>query len=243
MSRIGELFVEPPDAVRHWPGAPHQKFPWTALFAGVDKVLRWSEPFFPETLRRRAIGKAAAFVEERLNGEDGLGAIFPAMTYSALMFDALGYHRQDRRMVQVLKAIDKLLVVRDDEAYCQPCVSPVWDTGACLPRPDGSWRGNHGAACSRRACLARTSASHRCRGRLGRAKTPCPAGRLAVPICQRLLSRCRRYRCRGDGDGPRGGEWGGVQGRGRSRARMDRRPAKRRWRLGRLRCPTTTGSI
>ena len=31
-------------------------------------------------------------------------------------------------MVQVLNAIDKLLVVHDDEAYCQPCVSPVWDT-------------------------------------------------------------------------------------------------------------------
>ena len=26
------------------------------------------------------------------------------------------------------RSIDKLLVVRDDEAYCQPCVSPVWDT-------------------------------------------------------------------------------------------------------------------
>ncbi|MGH6852780.1 MAG: squalene--hopene cyclase, partial [Methylocella sp.] len=129
---IGELFVEPPDEVRHWPGAPHQKFPWTALFGGVDKVLRWSEPYFPKTLRRRAIGKAAAFVEERLNGEDGLGAIFPAMTYSAMMFDALGYQRQDPKMVQVLNAIDKLLAVREDEAYCQPCVSPVWDTGlAC----------------------------------------------------------------------------------------------------------------
>ncbi len=35
-------------------------------------------------------------------------------------------------MVQVLNAIDKLLVVDDEEAYCQPCVSPVWDTGlAC----------------------------------------------------------------------------------------------------------------
>ncbi|MGI8570782.1 MAG: squalene--hopene cyclase [Methylocella sp.] len=129
---IGELFVEPPDEVRHWPGGPHQKFPWTALFAGVDKVLRWSEPYFPKTLRRRAIGKAVAFVEERLNGEDGLGAIFPAMAYSALMFDALGYPRQDPSMVQVLNAIDKLLVVREDEAYCQPCVSPVWDTAlAC----------------------------------------------------------------------------------------------------------------
>src|SRR6202045_313542 len=129
---IDELFVEPPDAVRHWPRGPHRKFPWTALFAGVDKVLRWSEPYFPETSRRRAIGNAVAFVEERLNGEDGLGAIFPAMAYSALMFDALGYPRQNPRMVQVLNAIDKLLVVREDEAYCQPCVSPVWDTGlAC----------------------------------------------------------------------------------------------------------------
>jgi squalene-hopene/tetraprenyl-beta-curcumene cyclase len=129
---IDELFVEPPEEVRHWPGAPHQKFPWTALFAGVDKVLRWAEPYFPKTLRRRAIGEAVAFVEERLNGEDGLGAIFPAMTNSAMMFDVLGYQRQDPKMVQVLNAIDKLLVVHEEEAYCQPCVSPVWDTGlAC----------------------------------------------------------------------------------------------------------------
>ncbi|MGH6849749.1 MAG: terpene cyclase/mutase family protein, partial [Methylocella sp.] len=129
---IDELFIEPPDKVRRWPAAPHQKFPWTALFAGVDKVLRWSEPYFPKTLRRRAIGKAVAFVEERLNGENGLGAIFPAMANSAMMFDALGYQRQDPKMVQVLNAIDKLLAVHDGEAYCQPCVSPVWDTGlAC----------------------------------------------------------------------------------------------------------------
>jgi squalene-hopene/tetraprenyl-beta-curcumene cyclase len=80
-------------------------------------------------LRKRAIDRAVAFVEERLNGEDGLGAIYPAMAYSAIMFDTLGYGRQDPRMVQVMKAIDRLLVIREDEAYCQPCVSPVWDTG------------------------------------------------------------------------------------------------------------------
>jgi squalene-hopene/tetraprenyl-beta-curcumene cyclase len=28
--------------------------------------------------------------------------------------------------------VEKLLIIRDDEAYCQPCVSPVWDTAlAC----------------------------------------------------------------------------------------------------------------
>jgi squalene-hopene/tetraprenyl-beta-curcumene cyclase len=125
---IGELFVIPPDRVRHWPGGPLQKFPWTALFDALDTVLRLAEPYFPKSLRKRAIDKAVAFVEERLNGEEGLGAIFPAMAYSAMMFDTLGYHRHDPKMVQVLNAIDKLLVVHEDEAYCQPCVSPVWDT-------------------------------------------------------------------------------------------------------------------
>jgi squalene-hopene/tetraprenyl-beta-curcumene cyclase len=129
---IGELFTEPPEKVRKWPGAPHQKFPWTALFGGLDRILRWAEPHIPHGLRKRAIDNAVAFVEERLNGEDGLGAIFPAMTYSAMMFDALGCSRDDPRLIQILRAIDRLLVVRDSEAYCQPCFSPVWDTGlAC----------------------------------------------------------------------------------------------------------------
>ena len=125
---IDELFVEPPDRVRRWPGSPQEKFPWTTLFGALDKVLRGAEPYFPKSLRKWAIDKAVAFIEERLNGEDGLGAIFPAMTYSAMMFQTLGYDRQDPRMVQVMNAIDKLLVIREDEAYCQPCLSPVWDT-------------------------------------------------------------------------------------------------------------------
>ncbi len=25
-------------------------------------------------------------------------------------------------------SVEKLLVIKDEEAYCQPCVSPVWDT-------------------------------------------------------------------------------------------------------------------
>ncbi len=129
---IGELFTDPPESIHHWPGSPQQKFPWTALFTGLDRVLRLLEPTFSKALRKRAIAKAAEFVEQRLNGEDGLGAIYPAMAYTALMFDALGYGRQDPRMVQTLNAIDRLLVLHEDEAYCQPCVSPVWDTAlAC----------------------------------------------------------------------------------------------------------------
>jgi squalene-hopene/tetraprenyl-beta-curcumene cyclase len=50
-------------------------------------------PLFPRRLRERAIAKAVAFVTERLNGDNGLGAIFPAMANAVMMFDTLGYAR------------------------------------------------------------------------------------------------------------------------------------------------------
>jgi squalene-hopene/tetraprenyl-beta-curcumene cyclase len=129
---IDELFVTPPELVRHWPGSPHQNPFWTRLFGAIDWILRRTEPYFPEGLRRSAIEKAVKFVTLRLNGGDGLGAIYPAMAYSAMMFSALDVPNSDPRVRQILAAIDKLLVVKDDEAYCQPCVSPVWDTAlAC----------------------------------------------------------------------------------------------------------------
>jgi squalene-hopene/tetraprenyl-beta-curcumene cyclase len=126
--RIDELFVTPPESVRHWPKAAHQTWPWAQLFGGIDRVLRTVEPYFPKPTRARAIDKAVAFVTERLNGEDGLGAIFPAMVNAVLMFDALGFPK-DAEEVRIARAsIDKLLVIKEDEAYCQPCLSPVWDT-------------------------------------------------------------------------------------------------------------------
>ena len=126
--RIDELFVTPPEQVRVWPRGPHQKWPWAQLFGGIDRMLRIVEPFFPAATRERALNKAVQFVRERLNGEDGLGAIFPAMANAVLMFDALGYppDHPDRHTARA--SLDKLLVIGEDEAYCQPCLSPVWDT-------------------------------------------------------------------------------------------------------------------
>lgn len=125
---IDELFIEPPAGLKLAPKAPHQKWSWFVFFRVVDNVLRAAEPYFPARSRKRAIDKAVAFVTERLNGEDGLGAIFPAMANSVMMFDVLGYPK-DHPDVKIARAsIDKLLVIKPDEAYCQPCVSPVWDT-------------------------------------------------------------------------------------------------------------------
>src|SRR5262247_4024276 len=126
--RIDELFVTPPEQVRVWPKGPHQKWPWVQVFDGIDRALRVIEPFFPKATRKRAICKAVQFVTERLNGEDGLGAIFPAMANSVLMFDALGYPPEHPQRAIARKSVEKLLAVHEHEAYCQPCVSPIWDT-------------------------------------------------------------------------------------------------------------------
>ncbi|RIK96890.1 MAG: squalene--hopene cyclase [Proteobacteria bacterium] len=125
---IDELFLEPPMSIGMAPKAPHQSFAWFLLFRGIDAVLRVAEPLFPKKLRQRAIDAALAFIEERLNGEDGIGAIFPPMVNVVMMYDALGYPEDYPPRATTRRGIDKLLVVHDEEAYCQPCVSPVWDT-------------------------------------------------------------------------------------------------------------------
>jgi squalene-hopene/tetraprenyl-beta-curcumene cyclase len=125
---ITELFTEAPDALGLAPKAPHQKWSWFLLFRTIDVVLRAVEPLFPAASRKRAIDAAVAFVTERLNGEDGLGAIFPAMANAVMMFDVLGYPQDHPDVKAARNSIDKLLVIKPDEAYCQPCVSPVWDT-------------------------------------------------------------------------------------------------------------------
>jgi squalene-hopene/tetraprenyl-beta-curcumene cyclase len=130
--RIDELFLEPPQTIGPAPKAPQQKAPWFWLFGAIDSLLHAFEPFFPKRSRRRAIERAEAWVGERLNGEDGLGAIFPAMANSLMMFDALGYPKHHPQRAIARASIEKLLVMHEDEGYCQPCVSPIWDTGlAC----------------------------------------------------------------------------------------------------------------
>jgi squalene-hopene/tetraprenyl-beta-curcumene cyclase len=126
--RIQELFRTPPEQVRDWnPSASHS--PWAPVFHKLDSVLKVVEPFFPNGPRERAIERAVQFVTERLNGEDGLGGIYPAMANTVMMYDTLGYSPDHPDAVTAWNAVRRLMVVQDDRAYCQPCFSPVWDTG------------------------------------------------------------------------------------------------------------------
>ncbi|RQT86650.1 squalene--hopene cyclase [Burkholderia cepacia] len=126
--RIDELFIDPPVNAGLLPRQGHQSPGWFAFFRVVDHALRAADGLFPNYTRERAIRQAVSFVDERLNGEDGLGAIYPAMANAVMMYDVLGYAEDHPNRAIARKSVEKLLVVHDDEAYCQPCLSPVWDT-------------------------------------------------------------------------------------------------------------------
>ncbi len=127
---IRELFTTPPEKERHY---FHRSGLLTKAFLLFDHVGRMIDPLIPAGLRDRAMRRAEAWMIERLNGEDGLGAIFPAMVNALEAMVILGYPPEHPQRVTAKRALQKLLVVGPTSAYCQPCVSPVWDTAlACL---------------------------------------------------------------------------------------------------------------
>ncbi len=128
---IRELFVADPQSMRDGITGPTQS-PLAAGFGLFDRILRGTERVFPKHSRQRAIDAAVAFVTQRLNGEDGLGGIFPAIANARMMFDCLGYAPDHPACQTVDAALRKLLVLDPERSYCQPCLSPVWDTAlAC----------------------------------------------------------------------------------------------------------------
>ena len=129
--RVQELFVTPPEKVDVWLRNPTGTFGGN-VFLAIDKVLRALEPHVPNGMRQRAIDRAVAFFRERLNGEDGLGAIFPAMANAVIAMETLGYPKDHPDLVTAKRAIKKLLTPGEGLLFCQPCVSPIWDTSLAV---------------------------------------------------------------------------------------------------------------
>lgn len=108
--------------------AADRKWLWAKGFEMLDQLLKLGDSLWPKRQRDRAIRACGDWVTERLNGVDGLGAIYPAMANAVMMFDCLGYAEDHPARVVARESVERLLVIKEGEAYCQPCVSPVWDT-------------------------------------------------------------------------------------------------------------------
>ena len=127
--KIRELFVVDPEKEKNY-------FPvrsrMNRVFLTIERTIRQFNWAFPRSIRNKATKRAEDWFIERLNGEEGLGAIFPAMVNAHEALALLGYENDHPLRVQTKTALEKLLVDQGEMAYCQPCVSPIWDTALAM---------------------------------------------------------------------------------------------------------------
>jgi squalene-hopene/tetraprenyl-beta-curcumene cyclase len=109
-----------------------QLFTWRNFFLAADHLLRIHDRFAPKWMRRRALQAAERWVVERMQGEGGLGAIFPAMANSVVALSCLGYPLDHPLVVQALVGLDALAIETPETFRVQPCVGPVWDTALSI---------------------------------------------------------------------------------------------------------------
>jgi len=109
------------------PRSLRQRF-WGTFFSGVDRVLKEIEARRYTPLRRRALDRAEAWILERLEGSDGLGAIFPPIINTLLALRCRGYAADHPVVQSQVEELQKLEIEEEETLRLQPCFSPVWDT-------------------------------------------------------------------------------------------------------------------
>jgi len=123
-----ELPVTMPAAETRDPLARRRWIDWHRVFNGIDRVVKWLNRWRIRPFRRLALRKAAAWVIERFDNSDGLGAIFPPIIWSVVALRCLGYDDDSPEVRSQLHELEKLFIREDDTLRLQPCKSPVWDT-------------------------------------------------------------------------------------------------------------------
>jgi squalene-hopene/tetraprenyl-beta-curcumene cyclase len=122
---IAELFTIPPQQEQDYFPIRSRLNRAVLMTERLARRLDW---LIPNRVRHLALAKAVEWFTARLNGDQGLGGIFPAMVNAHEALAILGYGKDHPLRKSTKKALQSLLVVKEDQAYCQPCLSPVWDT-------------------------------------------------------------------------------------------------------------------
>ncbi len=108
---VRELFVEPPERIHHidtYVRGNSRK----NLFILLDRILKHFSHFFPESTNRKSLSRAVQWTLEHMQGEGGIGAIFPAMANAIMALKVLGYPQDHPDYLRGVRAIDNLLIDR-----------------------------------------------------------------------------------------------------------------------------------
>ncbi len=110
---------------------PERDF-WTAVFLGIDRALKLLEKLPVKPSREIALKRAERWILERLEGSDGLGAIFPPIVNTIMALRCLGYAPSHPVLAEQVRVLEKLEIEDDETLRIQPCFSPVWDTALAM---------------------------------------------------------------------------------------------------------------
>jgi len=105
------------------------------FFLWLDRLHKFAEWFADHGIhpfRKTALKKCEGWMLERLEGSDGLAAIFPAMLNSLIALKSLGYANDHPQVVRAALELKKLQHETADSVRIEPCFSPVWDTAIVL---------------------------------------------------------------------------------------------------------------
>lgn len=125
---LSELRVPGPHEAAPPPARSGSELLWRTFFHSLDRSLKVVEDLQINPLRRIAIERAKAWILDRLEHSDGLGAIFPPIVNCVYAFHCLGYELDDPLILRQIREIEKLEIEEGDTLRLQPCFSPVWDT-------------------------------------------------------------------------------------------------------------------
>ena len=140
---IAELFLEPLETVEFSEVPPLHRdstlLSWRNFFVWVDSLLRLYESYPLKALRKKALKGAERWMIKHMDGEGGLGAIYPAMVNSIYALRALGYATDHPLIQKALSEIEELEIYSQSGnttapsmLHVQPCHSPVWDTALTM---------------------------------------------------------------------------------------------------------------
>jgi len=113
---------------------------WRNFFLFWDRLQHRFERVHIRPLRKLALRRAEAWMLERFERSDGLGAIYPAMLNSIVALRVLGRSVDDPQMIRAMDEFEKLGIDCPEGTpdyptptfRMQPCFPPVWDTAQAM---------------------------------------------------------------------------------------------------------------
>ncbi len=127
------------DSLFATPGAKPRSLTWDArivswknFFLVLDRTVKLYEKSPWKPFRKAALASCRKWMFQRMEGSEGLGAIFPAMVNSILAQLAEGYPVTDPLVAREMGFLSRYEIEESDSMRMQPCISPVWDTAIAM---------------------------------------------------------------------------------------------------------------